>query len=94
VQAIIPDKLSEIKARHEDDLTIEEFYNVDFAQMQTDRGDLLAYVETLTKERDEARRCAEGMADSHAILDGDDVEIEHRLAMREKHSPLPWEVKP
>jgi len=48
-------------------------------------------IERLKDNLLQARRCAEGMADSHAILDGDDSEIEHRLEMRVKRSPLPWE---
>lgn len=48
-------------------------------------------IERLKDDLLQARRCAEGMADSHAILDGDESEIEHRIQMRQKRSPLPWE---
>lgn len=85
-----PDKLAEIKARDEAPRQCVAMRNFISTQACDDRTDLLAYVETLTKERNEARHYAETYRDesdqhicSLANNDG-----------RNRRTKLPWEVKP
>ena len=89
-----PDKLAEIKARHENakqchkDMVVAEGMKA-----HTDRADLLAYVETLTKERDEAREVADKHRDTVMMyvfghqLQRDDFPEDSRIKN-------PWELKP
>lgn len=84
------DKLAKIKARDKAHCHGVVLGNYRSTQACDDRADLLAYVETLTKERNEARHYAETYRDesdqhicSLANNDG-----------RNRRTKLPWEVKP
>lgn len=90
---MIPDKLAKIKARHESTvLTYEnQTQENDGAMAHYDRDDLLSYVETLTKERNEAREAAENMRARFAAKIAGDSQRRH---YERANLLFFWEVKP
>lgn len=89
-----------IRKRHEIDSADFDLMSVD--ELFKDRATLLEIVDSqaqkiaqLTKERDDARKCAEDFRDDEYDNDNDvDLSIaENRIARREyaKAHPLPWE---